>query len=89
MVATPEELADAERLAELARTRDPEIIVGAILKTMERHRIRGGIDALESILESLPVRILELPDDQRKVIAAIVTVIEGFAARLQEKMKTL
>lgn len=86
---TAEELADAEKLAELARTKPPEIIVAAILKTMERHRIRGGIAALESMLESLPVRILELPDEQRKVIAAIVTVIEGFAARLQEKMKEL
>lgn len=88
-MATKEEVADARKLAELARTRKPEIIVEAILKTMERQRVRGGIQALDSILSSLPTRILELPDEQRKVIAAIVTVIEGFHDRLQEAEKKL
>lgn len=89
MKVTPKDMEQARVLANLARTASPEVVAKAILTTMEKQRIKGGIDAVDSILGSIPTRILELPDEQRKVIAVVVTVIEGFQQGLQKGLEKL
>lgn len=79
--------ATARNLATLHLTMSHDDLVIAMAKEMRKHYILGGIASLESILESIPVTALELPEEQRKLLAAIVRIVDNFTAVLKDKLK--
>lgn len=87
MAGSEEVRAEAEELIRKVKTADPDIVTSAIVMTMKRHYIRGGIDALESILSSLPEKLMDLPPEQLKVLSAMVGILEQFEQVLRDKLK--
>lgn len=74
-------IANAKRISEeLPHETDPEAYMR---KELEQEYIRGGIGATEAILGSIPARVMDLPDDQRKVMMVVTRVIQ----ELQDRMK--
>lgn len=79
--------ATARNLASLHLTLSGDELTIAMAKEMRRHYILGGISALESLIDAIPASALDLPEEQRKLLAAIVKVVDNFTTVLQEKIK--
>lgn len=79
--------ATARNLANLHLTMQGDELTLAMAKEMRRHYILGGISALESLVDAIPPTALDLPEEQRKLLAAIVKVVDNFTGVLKEKLK--
>ncbi len=79
--------ATARNLATLHLTMDEEELVIAMAKEMRKHYILGGISALEALVEAIPPSVLDLPMEQRQLLAAIVKVVDNFTTVLNGKLK--
>lgn len=77
----------ARNLASLHLTMEGDELVIAMAKEMRRHYILGGISALESLVDAIPASALDLPEEQRKLLAAIVKVVDNFTLVLNDKLK--
>lgn len=83
----PDLEAIARNLATLHLQKSEEELVIEIAKEMRKHYILGGIAALDSLVEAMPPTVLELPAEQRKILAAIVKVVDNFTTVLKGKLK--
>lgn len=78
--------ATARNLANLHLTMDEDELVVAMAKEMRKHYILGGISALEALVEAIPPTVLDLPLEQRQLLAAIVKVVDNFTIVLNKKL---
>jgi hypothetical protein len=83
----PDLEATARNLASLHLTMTQDELTVAMAKEMRKHYILGGISALDALIDAIPAKVLELPEDQRKLLAAIVKVVDNFTAVLKDKLK--
>ena len=77
---------EARELIAKIKSADPATVVEAITSTMRMHYVKGGIDAVEAVLSSIPPKMLELPPEQLKLLAAMMTMLEGFKETLIGKL---
>lgn len=78
--------ATARNLATLHLTMGEDELVLAMAKEMRKHYILGGISALEALVEAIPPAVLDLPKEQRQLLAAIVKVVDNFTVVLNKKL---
>lgn len=84
---TPDAIAAARRLAVMASESIPaEDLATEIQGVMRTQYIRGGISALEAVIDSLPSAVMELPEDQRKLIASMINGMEMLIEKLKAKL---
>jgi len=83
---SPDLEATARNLASLHLVKSHDDLVIEIAKEMRKHYILGGISALDALVEAIPPTVLELPKEQRQILAAIVKVVENFTVVLKKKL---
>lgn len=86
-MVNPDLEATARNLATLHLLKTQDELVIEIAKEMRKHYILGGISALDALVEAIPPTVLELPKEQRQILAAIVKVVENFTTVLKGKLK--
>ena len=84
---SPDLEAIARNLATLHLSKSEEELVLEIAKEMRKHYILGGISALDALVDAIPPTVLDLPEEQRKLLAAIVKVVDNFTKVLKDKLK--
>jgi hypothetical protein len=83
----PDLEATARNLASLHLTMTQDELTVAMAKEMRKHYILGGISALDALIDAIPPAVLDLPEDQRKLLAAIVKVVDNFTGVLKGKLQ--
>jgi hypothetical protein len=62
-----------------------------LMKTIVTHLhnayILGGISAIESLGEAVPPMALDLPEDARKMLTVILTVMDNFTDAMRKKFR--
>jgi hypothetical protein len=86
-MANPEHVAAAANLQRIAALVPPEEFAAEIRRTMRREYIKGGISAMSALIDSVPVKVLELPEEQRLVVSAVVTIVENFIEKMKEQLE--
>jgi hypothetical protein len=85
-VVNPDLEATARNLASLHLVKTPDELTLEIAKEMRKHYILGGISALDALVDAIPATVLDLPEEQRKLLAAIVKVVDNFTTVLKDKL---